>query len=100
MLKLLSYGLGFCLLLVLLGTYVLFWGPDAWNGRRNWQNSYRVHPGMPVRAARAIMGPSIRKSVQPDYVSYFYDPQPVAADLISISVGRDSLVAFINHGDD
>ncbi|WP_157886901.1 hypothetical protein [Hymenobacter sp. PAMC 26628] len=65
MLKVLSYGLGFCLLLALLATYVLFWGPGAWDRRRNWKNSYRARAGMPVREARAIMGPGGRQSVYP-----------------------------------
>jgi len=100
MVKVLSYGLGFCLLLVLLlGTYVLFWGPNAWNGRRNLKNSYRVHAGMPVREARTIMGPEGRKSIHQGCVVYSYDPQPMAADLISVFVGTDSLVIGVNHGD-
>lgn len=99
MVKVLSYGLGFCLLLVLLGMYVLFRGPDAWDGRRNLKNSYLVYAGMSMREARTIMGPEGRKSIHQGCVVYSYDPQPMAADLISVFVGTDSLVIGVNHGD-
>jgi len=98
--KILYYVLGFCVLLTLSATYFLFWGFGARRREQNKENSHRVRVGMPVRDALAIMGPSSRKENRKDYVVYYYDPQPLAADLISVSMGKDSLVSSVNDGDD
>ena len=72
-------------------------------GIRNARNSYRVRPGMLVGEARAIMGPAERTvpSLDPSdgRTIYVYTPPPFASDAIYLSVGPDSTVIGISHGE-
>ena len=95
--------LGFVVLVLLAYTYVAWWGPEAVLGRRNARNAQRVQPGMRWGQARAIMGPAEGTTPSADpsdgRTIYVYAAPPFASDAIYLTVGPDSTVIGVSHGD-
>jgi hypothetical protein len=93
----------YCALIISLlagcGAYILFFSPRAKVGLRNKANSYRVRPGMSIKEATDIMGYKGQELHQNEFLVYQYEPQQLAADCISITIGKDNLVHQVNHGD-